>query len=122
MKYYKEGIDEIFSRYSCKLGRNNLIDVIRNSAKNIFIPIIVGGGIRSEDNAYEILKNGADKISLNTAVIENPKLVEKISKRFDHNVTVTIEVNKVDENKWEVFTHNGTKRANIEVKEWMKRL
>ncbi len=125
LKYYKEGIDEIFlvDIVASLYGRNNLIDVIRNSAKNIFIPIIVGGGIRSEDNAYEILKNGADKISLNTAAVENPKLVEKISKRFGSQcVTVTIEVNKVDENKWEVFTHNGTKRANIEVKEWMKKV
>ena len=77
LKYYKEGIDEIFlvDIVASLYGRNNLIDVIRNSAKNIFIPIIVGGGIRSEDNAYEILKNGADKISLNTAAVENPKLV-----------------------------------------------
>lgn len=125
LKYYKEGIDEIFlvDIVASLYGRNNLIEVIRNSAKNIFIPILVGGGIRSEENAYEILKNGADKISLNTAAVENPKLIEKISKRFGAQcVTVTIEVNKVSENRWEVFTHNGTKRTNIEVKDWIKRV
>lgn len=125
LKYFKDGIDEIFlvDVVASLYGRNSLINVIRSSAKNIFIPIIVGGGIRSEENAYEILKNGADKISLNTAAVNNPKLITKISKRFGSQcVTVTLEVNKVDENKWEVFTHNGTKRSNLEVKDWIKKV
>ncbi len=125
LKYYKDDIDEIFlvDIVASLYGRNNLIDVIRNSAKNIFIPIIVGGGIRSEENAYEILKNGADKISLNTAAVNEPRLITKISKRFGSQcVAVSIEVNKVDTNKWEVFTHNGTKRSNLEVKDWIKKV
>ena len=92
LKYFKDGIDEIFlvDIVASLYGRNNLINVIRNSAKNIFIPIIVGGGIRNEENAYEILKNGADKISLNTAAVNDPKLITKISKDLDHNVLLSL--------------------------------
>ena len=123
LKYFKDGIDEIFlvDIVASLYGRNNLINVIRNSAKNIFIPIIVGGGIRNEENAYEILKNGADKISLNTAAVNDPKLITKISKDLDHNVLLSllrlIKLMKTDGK----YLHITEQKSNLEVKDWIKK-
>jgi cyclase len=82
VNYYQSGIDEIILMDSVAslYGRNQLSDVVRSIAKEVFVPITVGGGIRSELDVYDALKNGADKVAINTAIVENPGLISTIIK------------------------------------------
>jgi len=125
LNYYENGIDEIIfmdvvaSLYS----RNNLTNIINLATKNIFIPITVGGGIRSIKDAEKIFSSGADKIAINTAAVENPKIIEKLSRRFgSQSIVLSIEAKKINNKKWEIFTHNGRQETNIDVIEWSKRM
>ena len=124
VKYYKEGVDEILLMdcVASLYGRNSLIDVIKRSAKNIFIPITVGGGIRNINDAENLLKNGADKICVNTAAIKNPKLITKLAERFGSQcVVLSIEAKKIKENYWEAYTHNGREKTGLNVIDWIKK-
>ena len=89
-KYYQEGADElIFMDLVASLyNRNSLHEIIKLACKDIFIPLTVGGGIRSVEDALKIFDSGADKISLNTSVVKNPDLLEKLSKR--HLLTLSL--------------------------------
>lgn len=120
--YYDQGADEIiFSDIVASLyGRNNLIDVVSKTAKNIFIPLIVGGGIRSLNDINNLLRAGADKIALNSGAIKNPKFIDEAVKEFGSStVTISVEVNFFN-NKYEVFYNNGREQANIEASSWIK--
>ena len=93
-KYYNEGIDEILYMdvVASLYGRNNLQEIIRNTVKDVYVPITVGGGIKSVDEVREILKCGAEKVAINTAAIKNPELIKQISKRFgSQSIVVSIE-------------------------------
>ena len=124
VKYYKEGADELLfmDTVASLYGRNNLTDVIKKTAKNVFIPITVGGGIRTLKDAEKILRNGADKFAINTAAIKNPKLITNLAKQFGSQcVVLSVEAKKINTNKWEVFTHNGREKTGIDVIEWVKK-
>jgi len=119
--YYNQNADEIiFSDIVASLyGRNNLIDVVSKTAKNIFIPLIVGGGIRTLKDIYDLLRAGADKISLNSAAIKNPKFIQEAVKEFGSStITISVEVNFLN-NKYEIFYNNGREPANIDLNEWI---
>ena len=123
-KYYHQGVDEILFMdcVASLYGRNNLVEVIRKAVNNIFIPIAVGGGIRSAENAAEILHNGADKICINTAAVNNPKLITTLAQRFGSQcIVLSIEAKKISKNKWEVFTHNGREKTSLDVIDWIKK-
>ena len=123
VKYFNEGIDEIiFMDVVASLyGRNNLLDIINLATKDIFIPITVGGGIRSIDDAKKIFLSGADKIAINTAAVNNPDLINKLSEKFgSQSIVLSIEAKKIENKKWEVFTHNGRQETGIDVLEWSK--
>ena len=83
-KYYEDGADELVYQdtVASLYGRNNITQIITKTAKNIFIPLTVGGGIRSVDDINEVLRSGADKVSINTAALNNPKLINTASKIF----------------------------------------
>ena len=124
INYYKSGVDELLFMdcVASLYGRNNLTSVIKKAAENIFIPITVGGGIRSVENADELLHNGADKICINTAAVKNPKLITELSKRFGSQcVVLSVEAKKTSENNWEVFTHNGREKTGLNVINWIKK-
>lgn len=124
INYYKSGVDELLFMdcVASLYGRNNLTSVIKKAAENIFIPITVGGGIRSVENADELLHNGADKICVNTAAVKNPKLITELSKRFGSQcVVLSVEAKKTSENNWEVFTHNGREKTGLNVINWIKK-
>jgi cyclase len=100
-------------------GRNHLHQIIINATKNIFIPITVGGGIRSVEDAKKLLRSGADKIALNTAAVANPNLIYELANEFGNQcVVLSIEAKKVKEDTWEAFTNNGREPSGLNVIEW----
>ena len=123
LKYYDEGIDELIfiDSVASLYGRNNLYDIIYEASKNIFIPLTVGGGIRSLDDVKKAFNAGADKITVNTAAVENPSLINSISEKFgSQSLVLSVEAKKIKHGYWEVFTNNGREETGINVIEWVK--
>ena len=121
-KYFKENIDEIiFQDVVASLYKRNQLSLLINKiTKNIFTPITVGGGIRSINDIREILINGADRVSINTAAINNKKFIKESVKIFGSStITITIEALKI-EGKYNVYTDTGRTDTNIDVFEWIK--
>ena len=124
IRYYEAGADELIYMdiVASLYGRNNLSDIVRRTAENVFIPITVGGGIRSVDDARHILRSGADKIAINTAAIARPELIKEVSRRFGSQAMVlSIEAKQVAPGRWEAYTDNGRERTGLDVLEWVKR-
>ena len=120
-KYFQSGVDEIIYMDSVAslYNRNSLNNIIEETSKNIFIPITVGGGIRSIDDANRILRSGADKIAINTAAVKNPKLLEDLSNRFGSStIVLSIEAKKKIDGKWEAYTNNGREKTGLDVINW----
>ncbi|MEM7364355.1 MAG: imidazole glycerol phosphate synthase cyclase subunit, partial [Pseudomonadota bacterium] len=102
-------------------NRNNLSDIVRRAAENIFIPITVGGGIRSVEDAQRLLHSGADKIALNTAAIGTPDLINDLSSRFGSQcVVLSVEAKQIGDNKWECYTDNGREKTGRDVFDWIR--
>jgi cyclase len=124
LRYYEAGADElVFMDIVASLyGRNNLSDIISRAADQVFIPITVGGGIRSTDDARHILRSGADKVAINTAAVARPELVSEIAHHFGSQAMVlSIEAKQVATGRWEVFTDNGRERTGLDVLDWAVR-
>ena len=123
-KYYKEGIDEIIfmDTVATLYGRNHLSKIILNTTKDIFVPITVGGGIRSIPNIRKMLESGADKVSLNTSAILNMKLIPDASDHFGCQCIVVAMDAKQAGDRWEVYTHGGRKPTGIDALAWAKRM
>jgi len=120
-RYYEAGADELvyMDIVASLYGRNNLTEIVKRAAQDIFIPMTVGGGVRSVDDAKQLLRAGADKIAVNTAAIARPELITEISRRFGSQCMVlSIEAKQVGENKWEAYTDNGRERTGVDVVEW----
>lgn len=118
--YYQQGADELmFMDVVASLyERNSLHDIISETAKSIFIPITVGGGIRTLDDIKSMLRSGADKVSMNTAAIKNPNFIKEASREFGSStIVVTIEAIKNKDNYY-AFIDNGREYTGLEVKEW----
>lgn len=123
-RYYEAGADELvyMDIVASLYGRNNLTEIVKRAAQDIFIPMTVGGGVRSVDDAKQLLRAGADKIAVNTAAIAKPELITEISRRFGSQCMVlSIEAKQVGENKWEAYTDNGRERTGVDVVEWAKK-
>ncbi len=123
LKYYEQGADELIYMDSVAslYGRNHLGEIIKDAAKNIFIPMTVGGGIRSIEDATEILRSGADKVAINTAAVADPILITKLAQKFGSQcVVLSIEAKRKSSDSWEVLTENGRERSGLDVVEWAK--
>ncbi len=123
-KYYEQGIDELIYMdiVASLYGRNSLHDIIRSAAHDVFVPLTVGGGIRSVDDAREILRAGADKVAINTAAVNRPDLIREIAHVFGSQCMVlSIEAKYQAKDRWEVYTDNGRERTGLDVVEWAKR-
>lgn len=124
LRYYQQGIDELLYMdcVASLYGRNHLADIVRTAARDIFVPMTVGGGIRSVEDATSILRAGADKVAVNTAAVANPQLITEIARRFGSQCMVlSIEAKLVANGHWEVYTDNGRERTGLDVIDWVKR-
>ncbi|MCK4533575.1 imidazole glycerol phosphate synthase subunit HisF [bacterium] len=125
--YGREGADEIiFLDITASFQkRKTMLEVVERTAECTFIPLTVGGGIRNVEDIKDLLNSGADKVSLNTAAVENPSLVQIGAEKFGRQcivVAVDVKRQNVQPEKWEVFTYGGRKATGIDVFDWIKKV
>jgi cyclase len=121
--YYEGGADEIFFQdiVASLYDRNSLKNIISQTAKNIFIPITVGGGIRTISDINQVLRAGADKVSINTAGLRNPNFISESSNKFGSStIVVAIEAIRQSNGEYHCFIDNGREETGVEVKYWAK--
>ncbi|GAA1101862.1 imidazole glycerol phosphate synthase subunit HisF [Pseudonocardia alni] len=128
--YDAEGADELtfLDVTASSSERGTMIDVVRRTAEQVFIPLTVGGGIRTPDDVDRMLRAGADKVSVNTAAIARPTLLHEMSRRFGSQcIVLSVDARRVPEggepqpSGWEVTTHGGRRSAGIDAVEWARR-
>jgi cyclase len=123
-KYGLEGADELtFLDISASVEeRETTLEIVRRTAEQVFIPLTVGGGIRSAENVNELLRAGADKISINTAAIARPDLINEISDRFGNQVLVlSVDARRAQtKSGFEVTTHGGRQSAGLDALAWIE--
>ncbi|OUV03225.1 MAG: imidazole glycerol phosphate synthase subunit HisF [Betaproteobacteria bacterium TMED82] len=123
-KYDEQGADEItFLDITATSDRREIIrDMVERVAEQVFVPLTVGGGIRSKDDVRQILLSGADKVSINSAAIANPKLIQECANEFGSQcIVVAIDVKmQVNGGNWEVFSHGGRRATGLDALNWIK--
>jgi len=124
-KHYSEnGADEIcFLDISASLeNRDTMVNVVKKTANEVFIPLTVGGGISSIENIQSLLKAGADKVSINSAAINNPNIIKQSSEYFGNQcIVVAVDAKRIN-NDWYVFSHGGTKNTGIFALDWINKV
>ena len=121
-EYYLNGIDEILiiDSVASLYGRNNLFDLIKNITKEIFVPITLGGGIRSHKDIENALNSGADKVAINSKALEDPDFLSKAVSSFgESSILVSIEAKKISEEKWEPYKFCGREKTNLNLIDWI---
>jgi cyclase len=124
--YYREGADELvfLDIGATPEGRNTMVDIVERVSKQVFIPLTVGGGLRSIEDMRRMLKAGADKISVNTAAVLNPELIREGASKFGSQcIVIAIDAkrsNSKHEFKWEICTHGGRKPTGLDAVKWAK--
>jgi len=119
--YYESGADELIYQdaVASLYGRNSLCEMISRTSREIFIPLTVGGGLRSIEDIRQALAAGADKVSLNTAVIAAPQLIREASRRFGSStIVVAIEAGRQADGSWLAFTDNGREHTGVDAVQW----
>ena len=122
-KYYEQGADELLYMdiVASLYERDNILEIISKTSKNIFIPLTVGGGIRKIEDIKTFLRVGADKVAINTAATRNPKLITQGAKMFGSQcIIASIEAKSVESNKWEAYIENGREKTGLDAIEWAK--
>ena len=123
-RYYEDGVDEILyvDIVASLYGRNNILDVVRRTAEDVFVPLTVEGGLRSIDDVRAALRSGADKVAINTAAVARPALVTEVAEAFGSQCMVlSIQTKKVGPDRWEAYTDNGRERTGLDALEWAER-
>ena len=123
--YYEQGADELLYMdvVASLYGRNSLLDIVTRTAREIFIPLTVGGGLRTLEDLKGVLRSGADKVSLNTAAVRHPELVREASRRFGSStIVVSIEAIKQADGRYEAYTDNGRERTGLDAVAWAVRV
>lgn len=124
--YDEQGADELvfLDITASHEGRDIMIDVVRRTAEQVFMPLTVGGGIRTIEHIRNLLKAGADKVSINTAAVQNPDLVRQGAERFGSQcIVVAIDAKLRDDGRgWEVYTHGGRRPTGLDAVEWAQRV
>ena len=123
-QYYQQGADELIylDTVASLYGRNNLAEIVSRAAAHIFIPLTVGGGIRSVEDIQRILRAGADKVAINTAAIRNPQLIKEGSRAFGSQcIVLYVEAKQRGPGSYECLTDNARERSGVDVFEWVRR-
>jgi cyclase len=124
LRYNEQGADEMvfFDITATAHGRATMVDVIERAADQCFMPLTVGGGLRSVDDMYAMLRAGADKISINSAALANPDLIRAGAEKFGSQcIVVSIDAKQTSPDRWEVFSHGGRKATGLDAVEWAQR-
>ncbi len=118
--YSDSGADEIcfLDITASNENRDTIYDVVEKTSKKCFVPLTVGGGVRSVDDIYKLLNCGADKVSINTAAVKNPEVVADSSKKFGSQCIVVAIDAKKNQDRWEIFTHGGRNNTGIDAIEF----
>ena len=122
--YYEHGADELIymDAVASLYGRNSLLEIVERTAREIFIPLTVGGGLRSIEDIRKVLRAGADKVSLNTAVLARPELIREASRTFGAStIVVSVEVIKNRDGCYEAYVNYGRDHTGIDALEWAAR-
>jgi len=122
--YNDAGADElVFLDISASLeGRKTMAEVVTAVADQVFMPLTVGGGIKSVEDMHRLLSAGADKISINTAAVNDPSLITQGAKRFGSQcIIIAVDARKTEEDRWEVVTYGGRKSTGLDAIEWVKK-
>jgi imidazole glycerol-phosphate synthase subunit HisF len=122
-KYYAEGADEIIfiDSVASLYGRNSILSVIEDTAKDVFVPLTVGGGLRSVDDIRLALRSGADKVALNTAAVHRPDLIREAAETFGSQcIVLSVQAMKREDQSWEVYTDNARERTHKNISEWIE--
>ena len=124
LRYNAQGADEMvfFDITATAHGRTSMVDVIERTADQCFMPLTVGGGIKSVDDMFMMLRAGADKISINSSALANPELIRQGAEKFGSQcIVVSIDAKKTGPERWEVFAQGGRKPTGLEAVEWAKK-
>lgn len=123
-RYYQQGIDEIIYMdiVASLYDRNSLGDLLSMTARDVFIPITVGGGVRKVEDVRTLLRAGADKVAINTAAVRRPELISEVANQFGSQCMVLgVEAKQIAPGKWEAYTDNGRERTGLDVVDWVRR-
>jgi len=123
-RYYEQGADELLfiDIYASLLGRDQFLDLIMRTARDVFIPITVGGGIRTVDDIVNILRAGGDKVAINTGAIGRPEFLREAAERFGSQcIVLGIEAKRRGPGRWEALTDNGRETTGVDVLNWVER-
>ncbi len=121
-EYYEQGIDELLyiDTVASLYNRSYLGDLVTEVVKHVFVPITVGGGIRSVDDVRALLRAGADKVAINTAAVRDPDLLRRVAESFGRQcVVLSVEAKSIAPGKWEVYTEGGREKSGRDVAEWI---
>jgi cyclase len=123
-RYYEQGADELLyiDIVASLYGRSKLTDIVRRTAHDVFVPMTVGGGVRSIEDVRDLLRAGADKVAINTAAVRRPELITEVSRLFGSQCMVlSIEAKQQASGRWEVYTDCGRERSGLDAVEWAQR-
>lgn len=124
-RYYEQGADEIvFLDVGASPENQGIMhEVVKCTAEKLFIPLTVGGGVRSIGNVSDLLKSGADKVGINTAAVENPELIKRSSDRFGSQcIVIAIDAKRVSDDEWRVYTYGGRKSTGLNAIDWAEKV
>ena len=124
-QYYLDGADEIvfLDINATHEGRNTIIDLVKKIAERVFIPLTVGGGIRTVEDIRNLLNAGADKISLNSSAVKDPEIIKKASDKFGIQcIVIAVDAKKVEKNRWNVFVNGGRIDTGIDAVIWSRKV
>lgn len=124
-RYDEQGADELtfLDITASSDGRDLILDIIEAVASQVFIPLTVGGGVRTVDDVRRLLNAGADKVGINTSAVTNPQLIADATDKYGSQcIVVAIDAKRVGDNKWEVFTHGGRTATGLDAIEWARKM
>lgn len=123
-RYYEQGADELIylDIVASLYGRSKLVNIVRRTAHDVFVPLTVGGGVRSIDDVSELLRAGADKVAINTAAVKRPELISEVSRRFGSQCMVlSVEAKRQAPGRWEIYMDSGREASGVDAVEWVRR-